>query len=141
MPIKASDLFIKALENENVETAAAYAQPGAMPMLMITGQKPIKKSKQGRFQIVDTMRPITKFAKQVIVRDMIRRTIRPLLLIGAGANRNRIDSDHQRRPRCGGKTAVSDGARRHPGDSRQYQSGQHRRGVFSAVCNPSIGNS
>ena len=37
----------------NFVTAAAYAQLGAMPILMITGQKPIKKSKQGRFQIVD----------------------------------------------------------------------------------------
>ena len=37
----------------NLVTAAAYAQLGAMPMLMITGQKPIKTSKQGQFQIVD----------------------------------------------------------------------------------------
>src|SRR5689334_11008997 len=35
----------------NFVTAAAYAQLGGMPILMITGQKPIKKSKQGRFQI------------------------------------------------------------------------------------------
>ena len=34
----------------NLVTAAAYAQPGAMPMVMITGQKPIKTSKQGHFQ-------------------------------------------------------------------------------------------
>ncbi len=135
----------------NLFTAGAYAQLGAMPLLMITGQKPIKKSKQGRFQIIDVVemvRPITKFAKQVvhgnsipvIVReavrmaqeerpgavhielpediaaeectavpydvmttrrpspnletieqaiDMIRAAKRPLLLIGAGANRNR----------------------------------------------------
>src|SRR5690625_891676 len=31
----------------NFTTAAAFAQLGAMPMLMITGQKPIKISKQG----------------------------------------------------------------------------------------------
>jgi acetolactate synthase-1/2/3 large subunit len=52
----------------NLVTAAAYAQLGAMPMLMITGQKPIKNSKQGRFQIidiVDLMRPITKFTQQI----------------------------------------------------------------------------
>ena len=36
----------------NLVTAAAYAQLGAMPMFMITGQKPIKSSKQGRFQIL-----------------------------------------------------------------------------------------
>ncbi len=136
----------------NFATAAAYAQLGAMPMMMITGQKPIKKSKQGRFQIVDIvhmMRPMTKYAKQIVngnnipamVRDafkiatterpgavhlelpediaaeeveeniypvksvrypmagkqcvneavkMIEKAKSPLLLIGAGANRNRI---------------------------------------------------
>jgi acetolactate synthase-1/2/3 large subunit len=31
----------------------AYALLGGMPILMVTGQKPIKKSKQGRFQILD----------------------------------------------------------------------------------------
>ena len=53
----------------NLVTPAAYANLGAMPMLMITGQKPIKKSKQGRFQIIDTvdmMRPITKYSKQIV---------------------------------------------------------------------------
>lgn len=37
-------------------------------MFMITGQKPIRASKQGSFQIVDVvnmMDPITKFTKQV----------------------------------------------------------------------------
>lgn len=136
----------------NFATSAAYAQLGAMPILMITGQKPIKKSKQGRFQIIDIvnmMKPMTKYSKQVVngnnipsmvreafkvatterpgaalielpediaeeevdyniypVRDlkyphankdvildavrMIEKAKRPLLLIGAGANRNRI---------------------------------------------------
>lgn len=53
----------------NFTTAAAYAQLGGMPMLMITGQKPIKKSKQGRFQIIDIvgmMKPLTKYAKVVV---------------------------------------------------------------------------
>ena len=52
----------------NLVTAAAYAQLGAMPMLMITGQKPIKSSKQGQFQIVDVvdmMRPLTKYTRQI----------------------------------------------------------------------------
>jgi len=47
----------------NLVTAAAYAQLGAMPILMITGQKPIKHSKQGQFQIIDVvdiMHPLTK---------------------------------------------------------------------------------
>ena len=135
----------------NLVTAGAYAQLGAMPILMISGQKPILKSKQGRFQIIDVvemMKPITKFTKQVVhgnsipvlVREamriaqeerpgavhlelpediaaeectaspyevkqarrpqadeavvhqavaMIRAAERPLLLVGAGANRNR----------------------------------------------------
>ena len=52
----------------NFSTAAAYAHLGAFPMLMITGQKPILKSKQASFQIVDIVemsRPLTKFTKQV----------------------------------------------------------------------------
>jgi acetolactate synthase-1/2/3 large subunit len=139
----------------NLVTPAAYAQLGAMPMVMITGQKPIKARKQGKFQIVDVidmMRPLTKYTRQVshaehipaIVReafrlareerpgavhielpediaadtvdaphlfdvvgqripyagrrvleeaaDMLRRARRPLLLIGAGANRERAST-------------------------------------------------
>jgi len=52
----------------NLVTGAAYAQLGGMPLVMITGQKPIKTSKQGRFQIinvVDLMAPITKFTRQI----------------------------------------------------------------------------
>src|SRR5438270_8506215 len=37
----------------NFTTAAAYAHVGAMPMIMITGQKGILTSRQARFQIVD----------------------------------------------------------------------------------------
>ena len=40
----------------NLVTGVAYAELGAMPVLVITGQKPIKKSKQGLFQIIDTVR-------------------------------------------------------------------------------------
>lgn len=53
----------------NFVTAAAYAQLGAMPMLMITGQKPIKTSKQGHFQIIDVvemMGPVTKYSRQIV---------------------------------------------------------------------------
>ncbi|HKR47144.1 MAG TPA: acetolactate synthase large subunit [Paraburkholderia sp.] len=53
----------------NFVTAAAYAQLGGMPMLMVTGQKPIKSSKQGHFQIVDVVRmmePLTKYARQIV---------------------------------------------------------------------------
>ena len=63
----------------NFMTAAAYANLGAFPMLMITGQKPIKQSKQGRFQIVDviaTMRPVTKFARQIVNGGAIPSLVR-----------------------------------------------------------------
>ncbi len=53
----------------NLVTGAAYAKLGGMPFVMITGQKPIKKSKQGRFQIVDVvemMKPLTKYARQIV---------------------------------------------------------------------------
>ena len=67
----------------NLTTPAAYGQLGAMPMMMITGQKPIKKSKQGRFQIIDIvelMRPITKYTRQIVngnnIPAMIRESFR-----------------------------------------------------------------
>ncbi|CCQ90258.1 Thiamine pyrophosphate protein domain protein TPP-binding protein [Nitrospina gracilis 3/211] len=63
----------------NLVTAGAYAQLGAMPMLMISGQKPIKKSKQGRFQIVDAiamMRPLTKSTRQVVHGNSIPVIVR-----------------------------------------------------------------
>jgi acetolactate synthase-1/2/3 large subunit len=63
----------------NLVTAAAYAQLGGMPILMVTGQKPIKKSKQGRFQILDVvamMGPLTKFTHQLASADNIPSRIR-----------------------------------------------------------------
>ncbi len=63
----------------NLVTAAAYAQLGGMPLLMVTGQKPIKSSKQGRFQIVDVvqmMHPLTKFTHQIASGDNIPSRIR-----------------------------------------------------------------
>ena len=63
----------------NLVTAAAYAQLGGMPMMMITGQKPIKSSKQGQFQIVDIvdmMRPLTKYTKQLVSAANIPSRVR-----------------------------------------------------------------
>lgn len=63
----------------NFVTAAAYAQLGAMPMMMITGQKPIKHSKQGQFQILDVvamMRPLTKYTSQIVSGDNIPSRVR-----------------------------------------------------------------
>src|SRR6476620_10477811 len=53
----------------NLATGAAYAHLGAMPMILITGQKPILSSQQARFQIVDvvaSMKPLTKLSRQII---------------------------------------------------------------------------
>ncbi|HSJ68911.1 MAG TPA: acetolactate synthase large subunit [Anditalea sp.] len=63
----------------NLMTPAAYAQLGGMPMVMITGQKPIKKSKQARFQIIDVvdmMRPVTKFTKTIVDSNVIASNVR-----------------------------------------------------------------
>lgn len=137
----------------NLVTAIAYAQLGGMPLVVITGQKPIKVGLQGKFQILDIvsmMRPLVKdstaifygrqipslvrgafriaeeerpgavhlelpedvaredvinttlFKRQTIHRvfasnrsiekavTAIRAASRPLLLVGAGANRKRV---------------------------------------------------
>jgi acetolactate synthase-1/2/3 large subunit len=63
----------------NLTTSAAYAHLGAMPMVMITGQKAIRSSRQARFQIVDivaTMRPLTKMATQIASAQSIPTYVR-----------------------------------------------------------------
>ena len=63
----------------NFVTAAAYAELGGMPMLMITGQKPVKSSKQGQFQIVDVvqmMSPLTKYTRQLVSGSSIPSRVR-----------------------------------------------------------------
>lgn len=62
----------------NLVTGVAYAQLGAMPLLVITGQKPIKRSKQGKFQIIDVvgmMRPITKFSDTIVSAERIPSSV------------------------------------------------------------------
>src|SRR5215471_4823743 len=63
----------------NLTTGAAYAHLGAMPMLMITGQKPIKSARQARFQIVDivgAMQPLTKMTRQIVAPSSIPAILR-----------------------------------------------------------------
>src|SRR5579864_5064058 len=63
----------------NFTTGAAYALLGAMPMVMITGQKGILTRKQARFQVVDmvsTMTPLTKMARQIVSPATIPSTVR-----------------------------------------------------------------
>src|SRR5712675_1851989 len=58
----------------NLTTGAAFAQLGGMPMIMITGQKPILSAPQAQFQIVDIvsmMRPLTKLTQRIVSIPMI----------------------------------------------------------------------
>ena len=63
----------------NFTTPAAYGFLGGFPLIMITGQKPIKKSKQGQFQIVDVVQlfsPICKMTKQIVNANTIPSLVR-----------------------------------------------------------------
>jgi acetolactate synthase-1/2/3 large subunit len=63
----------------NLSTGAAYAHLGAMPMILITGQKAIMTAKQARFQIVDvvaSMRPLTKMTRQIVSAPSIPTLVR-----------------------------------------------------------------
>jgi len=63
----------------NFSTGAAYAHLGAMPMLMLTGQKAIMSSRQARFQIVDviaSMKPLTKLSRQIVSAASIPTLVR-----------------------------------------------------------------
>ncbi|MFL5218399.1 MAG: thiamine pyrophosphate-binding protein, partial [Microvirga sp.] len=63
----------------NFSTAAAYAHLGAMPMIMITGQKAIMTARQARFQIVDviaSMKPLTKMTRQIVSAASIPTIVR-----------------------------------------------------------------
>ena len=71
----------------NLVTAAAYAYLGGMPMLLITGQKPILQSRQARFQIIDTvamMKPLTKSARQIVDAGNIPTLIRDAFRVAEG---------------------------------------------------------
>ncbi|MCK8786624.1 acetolactate synthase large subunit [Roseomonas sp. NAR14] len=63
----------------NLTTGAAYANLGAMPMVMLTGQKGILSSRQARFQIVDVIsafKPLTKMSRQIVSGAMIPTLVR-----------------------------------------------------------------
>src|ERR1700751_4371067 len=68
----------------NFTTGAAYALLGAMPMVMITGQKGILTHKQARFQVVDmvaTMTPLTKLARQIVSPATIPSIVREVFRV------------------------------------------------------------
>ena len=71
----------------NLVTGAAYAQLGAMPMVMITGQKAIMTARQARFQIVDivaTMKPLTKSSRQIVSAASIPTLVRDAFRVAHG---------------------------------------------------------
>ena len=71
----------------NFTTSAAYAKLGGMPVVILTGQKPIGSSKQGRFQILDvvqTMAPVTKSAHQIVDGNNVPHRIREAFRIAEG---------------------------------------------------------
>jgi len=70
----------------NLSTGAAYALLGAMPMIMITGQKGILSARQARFQMVDTvaaMKPLTKLSRQIVSARMIPTLVREAFRIAS----------------------------------------------------------
>ncbi len=70
----------------NLTTAAAYALLGAMPVLLVTGQKGIHASRQARFQIVDivaTMKPLTKLSRQIVSGPTIPTLVRDAFRVAA----------------------------------------------------------
>jgi len=63
----------------NLVTAIAYAQLGGMPLVVITGQKPIKAGLQGKFQILDIVRmmePLVKDSEQIVYGRQIPSLVR-----------------------------------------------------------------
>jgi acetolactate synthase I/II/III large subunit len=98
----------------NLVTAAAFAQLGGMPMLMITGQKPLRAGKQGHFQIVDVvgmMRPITKLTRTVAEPDAIPARVREAF---RRAEYERPGAVHLELPEDVARENASAGARAYP---------------------------
>lgn len=63
----------------NLVTAVAYAQLGAMPLVIITGQKPMKAGLQGNFQMLDVIRmmePLVKKSKRIVYGRQIPSLVR-----------------------------------------------------------------
>jgi acetolactate synthase-1/2/3 large subunit len=92
----------------NLTTGAAYALLGAMPMIMITGQKGILSSRQAQFQIVDVvaaMKPLTKFSRQIVSPHMVPTLVREAFRV---AEEERPGPVHLELPEDIAAEAVSD---------------------------------
>ncbi len=67
----------------NLTTAVAHAYLAAMPMLVLTGQKAVRDNKMGQYQlvdVVDVMRPITKFAAKIPSGPMAGSILRQAMM-------------------------------------------------------------
>jgi len=67
----------------NFSTALAYSRLGGFPLLCLTGQKPIRHSKQGAFQILDIcghFNELVKFTKSIEDPDLIPSLVRNAVL-------------------------------------------------------------
>lgn len=63
----------------NLSTGAAYAHLGAMPMVMITGQKALMNNREGRFQLIDVIsstKPLTKVSRPIVSSASIPTLVR-----------------------------------------------------------------
>ncbi len=67
----------------NLTTAVAHAYLAAIPMLVLTGQKAVRDNKMGQYQlvdVVDVMRPITKFAAKIPSGSMAGSVLRQAMM-------------------------------------------------------------
>ncbi len=67
----------------NLTTPVAHAYLAAMPMLVITGQKAVRDNRLGQYQlvdVVDVMRPITKFAAKIPSGPMAGSLLRQAMM-------------------------------------------------------------
>ncbi|MCX2930997.1 acetolactate synthase large subunit [Mycobacterium sp. CVI_P3] len=67
----------------NLTTPVAHAYLAAMPMLVLTGQKAVRDNPMGQYQlvdVVDVMRPITKFAATIPSGRMAGAVVRQAMI-------------------------------------------------------------
>jgi len=63
----------------NLVTGVAYASFGGMPLISISGQKPLRGNLEGNFQLMDVIamfKPLTKWAASISSVDGIPRSVR-----------------------------------------------------------------
>ena len=114
----------------NLTTGAAYALLGAMPMVMLTGQKGILSSRQAKFQIVDvvgTFKPLTKLSLQIVSTSTIPTLVRDAFRIATqerpGPGAAGIARRHRRR---GERTGCDGGAASDRNSGRPPRSARSR---------------